>query len=161
LCIKPKRLPSESSAFRPGSFGRFPLGPHVVGDDRQRCAAAGRDEIGRRPQHALPVSPGHLGAEVPQATTRHALEAVDELRERDGRRVGDEQVDVIVRARALYKLGPEVAAHLGEDAPKVADREVREHVAAVFRDEDQMCMKGVNDVPAPANVHVAAPETNL
>lgn len=39
--------------------------------------------------------------------------------------VGHEQVDVVVLAGALDKLGLEIAAHLGEDCGEVADRERR------------------------------------
>ncbi|BAQ49320.1 hypothetical protein Maq22A_1p35835 (plasmid) [Methylobacterium aquaticum] len=70
-------------------------------------------------------------------------------------------MDVIVLTRALDKLGSKVAAHLGEDRRQVADRQSREHVAAVFRDKDQVRMEGIHDVSALTDFHVAAPETNL
>ena len=68
---------------------------------------------------------------------------------------------MIVLARALHKLCFEIAADLGEGAREIADCEVGEHVASMFRDEDQVNVQRINNVPALANVHVAAPETKL
>src|SRR3954452_10639313 len=68
---------------------------------------------------------------------------------------------MIVLAGARDEFGLEVATDLGEDDREIADRQVRQHVAAVFGDEDQVRVQRVNDVSSPANVHVAAPETNL
>ena len=68
---------------------------------------------------------------------------------------------MIVLAGALDQLGLEVAADFGEDASKVTDCEVREHIATIFRDEDQMGVKSIDDVSTLADIHVAAPKTNL
>jgi putative transposase len=70
-------------------------------------------------------------------------------------------VDVVVLAGARDKLGLEVATYLREDRGQVLDRQWGEHVAAAFGYEDQVRMKCRNDVPAPADLHVAAPGTNL
>jgi hypothetical protein len=47
-------------------------------------------------------------------------------------------MDVIVFPVTLDQFGPEVFADLGEDARHVVDSERRQHVAAVFRDKDQV-----------------------
>ena len=107
------------------------------------------------------VTAGDLRPHVRQLAARHALEAVDEFREDDGRRIGDEQVNVIVLTRARHQLGPEITADLGEDRREVADCESREHVASGLCDEDQVGVEGLDDVSAPTDLHVAAPETNL
>lgn len=86
------------------------------------------------------VAAGDLRAHVAQLPARHAFETVDELRQADLRGVRDEQVNVVVFARALDKLGLEVAAHLGENDCEVADRQRGEHVPAEFCDEDQVRM---------------------
>jgi putative transposase len=70
---------------------------------------------------------------------------------------------VIVLAVALDKLSLEIPANLGEDRAQVADRQFRQHVAPVFCDEDQMRVKGIDDVPTRADIfvfrHLVKPKT--
>lgn len=70
---------------------------------------------------------------------------------------------VIVLAVALDKLGLEIPAHLGEDRAQIANRQLRQHVAAVFRDKDQMRMQRIDDVSACTDIlvfrHLVKPET--
>ena len=84
------------------------------------------------------IAARNLRADFTKAAARHALQAVDQPRERHLRGIVHQEVDVIVLARALHKLCFEVAANLGEDARQVSDRKLGEHVASVLREEDQM-----------------------
>ena len=72
---------------------------------------------------------------------------------------------MVVFAVALLQGRAEVAADLGEDATQVANRQFGQHVAAVFRDEDQVCVKGVDDVTASTDScifwHIANLKTNV
>jgi len=65
-------------------------------------------------------------------------------------------MDVIVFAIALDQFSLEVPAHLGEDAHEVADGEPGQGVAAIFGDEDQVCVKGIDDVPSLANICISS-----
>ncbi len=73
-------------------------------------------------------------------------------------------MDVIVLAIALDQFRLEVLADLGEDRAKVANGEFGQGVFAIFRDKDQMRVKGVDDVASLANIgivgHVALRWTN-
>jgi hypothetical protein len=99
---RPPRVPVdhqnllETAAFRPGSSHIFSLLPDILGDHRKRSAATRSYEVRPRPENAVVVSARQLRALLAKPSARHAFKAVKELRRSDGRRIGDEQVDVIV-----------------------------------------------------------------
>jgi putative transposase len=91
-----------------------------------------------------------------QQAARYALEAIDESRESNLRRIDHQQMDVIVLAVALFEFGAEVTADLGEDRGQIFDGRLRKHIATVFCYKDQMRVNAVNDVSAGADIlHVA------
>ena len=71
---------------------------------------------------------------------------------------------MVVFAVAIVEFRAEVAADLGEDRPKVCNGQFGQHAAAVFRDEDQVSVKGANDVAALTDFcifrHIANIKTN-
>jgi hypothetical protein len=73
-----------------------------------------------------------------------------------GRRVDNQQMDVIVLAVAFDQFGFEILANLGEDGAKVADSELRQGVAPVFGHKDQVGVESVDDMPSLANVGISA-----
>ena len=126
-----------------------PLAFHVLPDDAQRSAAAGRGEVRRGPQVLpLPDTPLQLGEVPPDEPRRHTFEAVDQAGQFNGRRVLDQQVHVVVFAVAFHEDGAEVGADLPEGAPQVIDVGGGEHSAPVFGHEYQVDMQGGNARPA-------------
>jgi len=67
-----------------------------------------------------------------------ALERVHQPGDRDVRRVGDEQVDVVVLAVRLDQLGAEVGAHAGEHRPEGVQVLAGQDPAPILGHEDQM-----------------------
>lgn len=63
------------------------------------------------------IAPGDLWPVLAKQAAGNALEAVDQTRQRDLRRVVDEQVNMIVFAVAFDQFRLEVAAYFGEDVP--------------------------------------------
>jgi len=70
-----------------------------------------------------------------------------------------QQMNVIVLAVALNQVRLEIMADLGKDAFQVVDRGFGQHVTPVFRNEDQMNVKHVDDMPACPILHTCAPQT--
>src|SRR5215210_156836 len=151
-------LRAETPAFRPGRKRALSLTADIFGDDGQRSATARGDEVGGGPQHPVVVAARHLWTYFAKLAARHALQAVDQLGERHLRRVAHQEVNVIVLPGARHQLRLKVLADFGEDGREVADGKLGQYVAAVFRDKDQVRVQSMNDVPAPASFHVAAPE---
>src|SRR5206468_10116203 len=149
---RPAKLLTDARAqarpFRAG-LAHFPLPLDVLPDDRERCPTARGHEIARRPQHTLVVAACYVGPDLPEASAGYALEAVHEPPQRHGRRILDQQVDVIVLAVARLRIDAEIRADLGEDAGKRVQRCGVEHAPAVLSHEDQVCMEGI-DHRAPA-----------
>src|SRR5271165_4513489 len=90
---------------------------------------------------------------LPDPHGRHALEGVDEHRERNLRLVFDQEVYVVGLEVRLNHHTLEVDTHLSPALPQDLEDPGRNDPAAVLRDEDQVSIEVVDDVPTRAKVH--------
>src|SRR5215218_10291355 len=97
-------LRAETPAFRPVRKRALSLTADIFGDDGQRSATARGDEVGGGPQHPVVVAARHLWTYFAKLAARYALQAVDQLGQRDLRRVAHQEVNVIVLPGALHQL---------------------------------------------------------
>ena len=91
----------------------------VLADDADGRAAARSGKVGRRPQHAFPVSPHQGRMALPHEAAEDALEAVHQGRHGPLGRIVHQQVDVIILAIHLHQLRLEVGADRREDGAHV------------------------------------------
>ena len=150
LTIDAGRKPRPSGWGKPGSCAnRASLLLDVLPDDAEGCPAAGRSEIGRRPEVPVHDVPVHAAGELrSQAAGRHAFEAVHQRGHSHLRRVGDQQAHMVVLAVELAKLRAEVAADLPHGLFAAAEHLPVQHSAPVLCHEDQVNVKRGNHVPA-------------
>lgn len=84
----------------------------------------------------MTVTARDFGTPFTEPAAGYAFQAVDQLRQRNLGRVVNQKVNVIVLAIAFDQFRFKVPADLDEDFPQVADRQFRQHITAVFGDED-------------------------
>ncbi len=126
--------------------------------DSQRRPAATSGEVRAGPEVPAPQVPAHVRVVLlAQQAGGDALEGVDQLGELDFRRVVHEQVYVVLFAVELLEVGFEVRADLSHDLFAARQHLVRECLAPVLGDEDQMSVQVVDDVTARAYVRVWIP----
>jgi hypothetical protein len=118
----------------------FSLVVNVLSDNGERRTATRSNEVGRRPQNATPMMASYLWPQLSQAAARHAFKRIDELGKRDFRGIDDKQVDMVVFTITRRQLAVEVVAHLRKDGREITDSQLRERIAAIFCDKDQMSM---------------------
>jgi hypothetical protein len=82
-----------------------------------------------------------------QPPRRHALERVHQPRDRDLRRVGDQQVHVVVVTIALHQPRAEVGAHVREHPTEQVKMVARQHPTPILGDEDHVHVQRRNNVP--------------
>jgi hypothetical protein len=73
-----------------------------------------------------------------QPPSRDALAGVHQPGDRDVRRVGDEQVDVVVLTIQLDQLGADVGTHAGEHLAKGAQVLAGQHPTPIPGHQDQL-----------------------
>src|SRR5215204_984455 len=111
----------------------------------QRRATGRRGKVRRRPQ-VLPVGADPVAlAQLPRGD---ALEGVHQPGDGDLRRVGHEQVHVVVLAVHLDELGAEVGAHTGEHRTQGVQVLAGQNPAPILGHEDQMHVERRDDVSA-------------
>ena len=124
------------------------------------CPADRSSEVGARPEPlrtpVVLLQFGELPAHVP---TGHAFEAVDEMGDGDLGREGHQQVHVVGFTVELHQFALEVGTHIAEDRLQSGQVCVREHRVPELRDEDQVCVHGVNHMPTSTNVHLLTHKT--
>lgn len=108
----------------------------VLLDDSQRRAAARSGKVGRRPQHAFPVSADQGWIPLAHDAAGYTLEAVHKGRDGDLWRIVHQQVDMIVPAVHFHQLGLEVGTDRRKNLPHVVEHGGGEDVAAVFGHKD-------------------------
>jgi hypothetical protein len=152
--------PQISSVYRAGTpafrtgMKRVLLVVNVLSDNGERRTATRSNEVGRRPQHATPITASYLWPQLAQAAARHAFKRIDAPGKRDFRGIADKQVDKVVFAITRRHLTVKVVAHLRKDGREIADSQLRARIAAIFCDKDQMSMKRIYDMPSPSNISV-------
>ena len=95
---------------------RCPLLIDIFPDDFKRGAAAGYDAIARRPKMLAPQVAGDLREFLfSDQSRRRFLQAVDQRRRRDLRRIAHQQMQVIVLAVKRLQRCREIGAYLRRD----------------------------------------------
>ena len=104
------------------------LSVDVLLDDGQRCASAGDGEVGRGPEVAVhPGADTHPGVFAAHRVSGAALEALGENGNRQGGRVGDQQVRMVGLAVELDQLDIELGAHTAQGVFAEGEHGVGEH----------------------------------
>ena len=156
----PVEAPSFTAGRKRGrSARRVPILDELAQHVERRPADRAR-EAGRRAQRR--AARPDVDALCSKAPGRHTLERVDEPGERDLRRVAYEQVDVVRLAVDLVKIGLEVRADGVEDLVQPLVGSGIEDATAVLRDEHEVRVQQVNDVPPPPKLgwcHAVRPST--
>ena len=124
----------------------------VLFQNVDRRAATTGSEVRRRPQHAFPIACCQVRSFPSQHSAGHTLERVHQMRQRDLRRIPNQQVDVVVLSVHLDKFGVEVGAYSGENRSKSVDRVSVQYSVSILCDEDQMCVHCENAVSTSCNV---------
>jgi len=126
-----------------------------LADDRQRSLASRSSKITRRPKAVAPQHP--LNALADQAG-RDAFEAIHPSRNRDLRRVRDEQMPLVPLAVGFVLCGFKVLAHIRKDSPPGLQDLFGEDPPSIlwYKDHMNMSVNPVNTIrptiPAAANV---------
>ena len=89
---------------------------------------------------------------LPKPSSRYALEGVDDVRERNLRRVFDQEVDVIWLVVGLDQHTLEASTHFPPTISENHEDPLSDDLAAALRDEDQVGVEVVNDVSACTKV---------
>ena len=132
----------------------------VLSQDTDWRAADRAGEVGRGPQPVRPpVVPCQAGELLPHTPRGHALEAVDQPRERDLGREADQQMHMVGRAVERGQPGLKVGAYVPHDLLHPPQVRGGEHGVPVPGHEDQVCVQHENTVPAGAYSVVAGHET--
>ena len=71
-----------------------------------------------------------------------------------------QQVDMIVLAVTFNQFCLVIPTDFGKNVAKVADSRLRQHITAVFRNEDQVDMQHVNDMSSRFVIHICYPWEN-
>ena len=119
---------------------------NVLLDDAEWCATTGCCEIGRGPEHVLPVAGFDFRHAFAQHVTGNTFERIYERGDCNFRRVVHEQVNVVFLAVHLYQLSVKVSADLGEDMLQLLNSFAIKDATPVFGHEDQMDVHCENTV---------------
>lgn len=98
------------------------------------------------------VVAAQVGELLPQPSTGHAFQAVDQSGENHLGWEGDERVDVIGFTVELHDLAFEVGCHFAHRLFHSGRVCGGEDWVPIFGSEDQVCMQRENAMPAGANV---------
>ena len=120
--------------------------------DNFKWRPSARDHaIAWTPEVRSPERPLNLReVRLPDPSGRHALEGVDERRERNLRWVLDQEVNVVRLEVRLNQRALEVDAHLPPALPQDLENSGRDDLPPILRDEDQVSIEVVDDVPTRA-----------
>lgn len=149
--------PSSGSDGRGGSGLASRSGFRLPADVRlhglQRRAAARHGAVTRTPERRTVQERRDLEKALgAHAARRDALERVHERRERDLRWVRYEQADVVQLVVRLDQLALEVGTDLDPRDARFLEDSLCDHLAAIFRDENQVCVELEHHVSASAKV---------
>jgi hypothetical protein len=96
-----------------------------------------------------------------QPPRRDALEGVHQPGDRDLRRGGDEQVDMVVLTVQLDQLGAQVGTHAGEHLAKGAQVLAGQHPTPILGHQDQLHVEGSHDGSASTVVVILSHRPNI
>ena len=152
--IRIEQLRSQSLPVREGS--RPPrilsvwllLVLYISFDNFQRCSAAAHNAVAWRPEVAAPQGRSDfLPVLLMDSSAAVGLQTHDELAELDFRRVGHEEMRMVLVGLELLKFALEVFADLPERVAQQFRHPWGHHLAAVFGDEDNMGMQFIDHMP--------------
>ena len=110
----------------------------IVLQNVDRCAPATSSEVRRRPEHAFPIASRQVRSLLSEHSARYDPERVHQMRNRNLRRILNEQVDVMILGIHLDKFCLEVRANVGEQPSKSLDSISIEYSMPTLCDEDQV-----------------------
>ena len=111
----------------------------VLANDLKRGAATRGRKIGWTPQAAAPELLAYLGmAAFADHPARYAFQAIHQCRDRHFRRIGAEDVNMVVLAVEFEQFAFEVLAYRRHDRAHLGEDGLREDAAPVFGDKDQV-----------------------
>ena len=130
------------------SAARFFLCLDILLNQVQRCAATANCEIGRTPQRTFPESRLKVGTGLAQHSARNTFQAIHEPRQGYCRRIGHEQVHVVILAIHFSKLSTKITAYVGHAVSQHQKRSAVQHMTSILCHKDQVYVKCCNAVSA-------------